>query len=296
MQEVIWIVIVISSLILDFFLEYPNPIHPTVWMGKIIEFFDKHRIAKSNLGLIFNGILPLAVDFILFFLLILFVNNLPLYILVPVSIYLAKSTFSIGGLVRALKKCETDDIENLRNNVSMIVSRNVKGLDMAHLRSAAFESGAESIIDSVISPLFYLFIFGLYGGIFYRIINTADSMLGYRNERYEYIGKVSAKLDDVLNFVPARIYFLILIIIGRRRVIQDIRDNSIKLNGKYSIIGTSSLFQVGVEKIGFYSFKKYPFPDLDHLKKLESYIYKVSYSFALIMILLSVALNLPLIS
>lgn len=295
MQEVIWILIIISALILDFFLEYPNPIHPTVWMGKIIDFFDKHRIAKSNFGLIFNGIIPLAVDAILFFGLIFFVDKLPLYLSVPIYIYLAKSTFSIGGLVKALKKCETDDLENLRNNVSLIVSRNVNGLDMEHLRSAAFESGAESIIDSVISPLFYLFIFGLYGGIFYRIVNTADSMLGYRNEKYEYFGKISAKLDDVLNYIPARIYFFILIVIGRKKVIQDIRNNSIKLNGKYSIIGTSSLFSVGVEKIGFYSFKKYPFPNVRDLKKLESYIFKISYSFSLIMILISYVLNLPLI-
>lgn len=295
MQEIIWISIIIVSLIIDFFIEYPNIIHPTVWMGKIIEFFDNNRISKSRTGLILNGIIPLVVDTLIFFSLIFSLNSIPLYISFPIYVYLTKSTFSIGGLVRAIKKCEIDDKEILRRNVSMIVSRNVRDLDREHLLSAAFESGAESIVDSVLSPLFYLFIFGLYGGIFYRIVNTADSMVGYRNERYEYFGKISAKLDDALNFIPARIYFLILILIGRRRVIFDIKNNSIKLNGKYSIIGTASLFSVGVEKIGYYSFKKYPFPNIDDLKKLERYIYKISYSFAFLMIGLTFILKLPVV-
>jgi len=289
-----WILIIILALIIDYFIEYPNPIHPTVWMGKIIGFFDDHRLLRSNRGLIINGILPIIFDTSIFFLLVYIINFLPLYLEIPIYVYLAKSTFSIGGLVKAIKKCETEDLENLRLNVSMIVSRDTKNLDISHLYSAAFESGAESIVDSVISPLFYLFLFGLYGALFYRIVNTADSMLGYRNEKYEYFGKFSAKLDDVLNFMPARIYYIFLLILGGKYVRNEIKNNNIKMNGKYSIIGTAALFRLGVEKIGYYKYNGGDFPDIRDLRKLEHYIFLISYTFASIMILLTYLLKLPL--
>mgnify|MGYP001626161496 CR=1 FL=1 len=294
MQRIVWIIIIVSAIILDYFLEYPNPAHPTVWMGKIIAFFDNHRLAKTNGGLIINGIVPILVDTILFFLLVYLVGFLPLYFELPIYIYLAKSTFSIGGLVRALKKCETDDLENLRFNVSMIVSRDTRNLDMQHLYSAAFESGAESIIDSIISPLFYLFLFGLYGALFYRIVNTADSMVGYRNEKYEYFGKFSARMDDVLNFIPARIYYVFLLILGGRYIRGEIKNNNIKMNGKYSIVGTAALFRLGVEKIGFYKYDGGRFPNPQDLNKLEKFIFFISYIFAFIMIMLTWFLGLPI--
>ena len=177
----------------------------------------------------------------------------------------------------------------------MIVSRDTKNLDISHLYSAAFESGAESIVDSVISPLFYLFLFGLYGALFYRIVNTADSMLGYRNEKYEYFGKFSAKLDDVLNFMPARFYYIFLLILGGKYVRNEIKNNNIKMNGKYSIIGTAALFRLGVEKIGYYKYDGGDFPDIRDLRKLEHYIFLISYTFASIMILLTYLLKLPLL-
>ena len=98
-----WILIIILALIIDYFIEYPNPIHPTVWMGKIIGFFDDHRLLRSNRGLIINGILPIIFDTSIFFLLVYIINFLPLYLEIPIYVYLAKSTFSIGGLVKAIK-------------------------------------------------------------------------------------------------------------------------------------------------------------------------------------------------
>ncbi len=109
----------------------------------------------------------------------------------------------------ALKK---DDIEGARKAVSMIVGRDTTVLDEAGITRAAVETVAENTSDGEIAPLFYLFLFGIAGGVFYKAVNTMDSMLGYKNEQYYYFGRMAARLDDIFNFIPARIaaFFMVL--------------------------------------------------------------------------------------
>ncbi len=96
-------------------------------------------------------------------------------------------------------------IEDARYAVSMIVGRDTKNLDEDGVTRAAVETIAENTSDGVIAPLIYTFIGGPVAGFFYKAVNTMDSMVGYHNDRYEYFGKTAAVLDDVVNFVPARI-------------------------------------------------------------------------------------------
>lgn len=92
-----------------------------------------------------------------------------------------------------------------RKAVAMIVGRDTECLDEAGVIRAAVETVAENTSDGVIAPMFYLALAGPVGGFLYKAVNTMDSMIGYRNERYLYFGRVAARLDDVLNFIPARL-------------------------------------------------------------------------------------------
>ena len=101
--------------------------------------------------------------------------------------------------------------DSARRAVSMIVGRDTENLDREGVIRAAVETVAENTADGVIAPLFYLALGGAVGGMAYKAINTMDSMLGYKNERYQYFGTVAARLDDAAGFIPARLSGLLLV-------------------------------------------------------------------------------------
>lgn len=111
----------------------------------------------------------------------------------------------------ALKK---DDLEGARYAVSMIVGRDTQVLDATGVAKAAVETVAENTSDGVIAPLIYLAIGGPILGFMYKAINTMDSMVGYKNDKYMYFGRCAAKLDDVVNYIPARISALLMIAVS----------------------------------------------------------------------------------
>ena len=104
------------------------------------------------------------------------------------------------------------DLTAARKAVSMIVGRDTAELDQAGITRAAVESVAESTSDGVTAPLFYLALGGPEGILLYKAVNTMDSMIGYRNERYRYFGTAAARLDDLLNFIPSRLSALLMIL------------------------------------------------------------------------------------
>jgi adenosylcobinamide-phosphate synthase len=99
----------------------------------------------------------------------------------------------------------------------MVVSRDTKDLSESEIYKAAIESYGENLSDGVVAPLFYLLLFGLPGIILYKTINTMDSMVGYKNKRYEKFGKVAAKLDDLANFIPSRLTALLIMIVAKQK-------------------------------------------------------------------------------
>lgn len=103
------------------------------------------------------------------------------------------------------KKLEEQDLPGARSAVARIVGRDTQNLDAAGVAKAAIETVAENFSDGVAAPLFYLVIGGAPLGLCYKAINTMDSMVGYKNDRYLYFGRAAAKLDDVANYIPARI-------------------------------------------------------------------------------------------
>lgn len=121
-----------------------------------------------------------------------------------------KSMLSLRGLVEAARAVARDlehgDLAAARASVGRhLVSRPTAGLDESHVASAAIESVAENLTDAVVAPLLYYLALGLPGVVAYRVVNTADAMIGYREGALEHFGKVAARLDDLLNLIPARL-------------------------------------------------------------------------------------------
>lgn len=112
--------------------------------------------------------------------------------------------------MRVYEKLKAHDLQGARAAVAMIVGRDTESLDEAGVTKATVETVAENASDGVIAPLFYMMIGGAALGFFYKAINTMDSMIGYKNERYLYFGRFAAKLDDAVNFLPARISALLM--------------------------------------------------------------------------------------
>ncbi len=129
------------------------------------------------------------------------------------TVWLLKTTFALRELVAAGRSVERPlaggDLAQARRGLLALVSRPVEHLDEPHVASAAIESLAENLADSYLAPLFYYVLGGLPAALAYRVVNTADAMVGYRGD-LEYLGKVSARLDDLLNLVPARLSALAL--------------------------------------------------------------------------------------
>lgn len=210
------LLIIVISLFLDLIIgEPPSFLHPVVYMGKLIDFLKCH-LSKYN-----NRITGFVLTFLVlslfiiptFFILDLTQPYTVLYIII--SSLILFTTFAIKELFKSIISVEKAiklDINQARKSVSFLVSRKTENLSQAELISAAIETLTENVTDSVISPLFYIFILGILGGVAYRVINTLDAMVGYKNEEYIYIGWFPARLDDLANYVPARITGILIII------------------------------------------------------------------------------------
>jgi adenosylcobinamide-phosphate synthase len=133
---------------------------------------------------------------------------------VIVTLYLAYTTLSVRGLADAgttvVTHLQHKDLAAARASLAMIVGRDTDTLDEAEILRAVTETVAENCCDGVVAPLFYLSIGGVPGALTYKAINTLDSMIGYKNDRYFFFGKFAARLDDVANFIPARLTALLV--------------------------------------------------------------------------------------
>ena len=132
------------------------------------------------------------------------------------EIYLMYTIFSINSLAREGKKVykilQKGNLEIARKELSYLVSRDTEKMDKIMIIRSTMETISENTVDGIIAPMFYMFIGGLPLAMTYKAINTMDSMVGYKNEKYIDFGKFSAKIDDIANFIPARITGILIII------------------------------------------------------------------------------------
>jgi adenosylcobinamide-phosphate synthase len=212
--------LILSSFILDLIFGDPPLIftHPIVCIGKIISFFEKFFYTFKNKklsGIFFTCfILFLVIVFskILIFIFSFFntnINFLLCAVLGSFTISLRSLHFETLKVYNALKK---HDILKAKNELSFLVSRDTEELRENDIIRSVIETISENINDGIIAPLFYFSIAGIVGAFVYKAVNTLDSMIGYKNEKYFYFGWFSAKLDDILNFVPARITGILIVI------------------------------------------------------------------------------------
>ena len=193
------------------FGEPPNSLHPVAWIGSAAQ---RVLAAAPRAGAIrqfgFGAAVALGIPLgcaVLAARLVGWTAPWPA-VQLAVTIAVLKSTFAVRALGEAAERVRralvAGDLARARAGLSSLCSRDAAALDEPLVAAAVVESVAENASDSVVAPLFYFALFGLPGAVAYRAVNTLDAMIGYRG-RYEYLGKAAARLDDVLNFIPARI-------------------------------------------------------------------------------------------
>lgn len=220
------ILIVVFALGIDFFVGDPkNRYHPTAWIGMLVSKLTPLAKHESDILEKMGGIVIVIVSAIvvtsLILLLDLGVSLITIdYVLLVVSVVLGaillKTTIAIKGMeqhaLRVVESLESDDLSSARDGLSMIVKRNTKNLDKNHVYSGVIESISENTVDGITGPLFYFALFGLPGAFVYRTVNTIDSMIGYKTNIFKNIGWFGANCDKILNYLPARITGLVMIV------------------------------------------------------------------------------------
>jgi adenosylcobinamide-phosphate synthase len=202
-----------------------NRYHPTAWIGTLIAKFTplaKHqnsifeKIGGVLIIVIISSIVILLLLSLDFGISLIFTDYVSLIVSVLIGTMLLKTTIAIHGMekhaINVLESLENNNLGMARNHLSMIVKRNTINLDKNHVFSGVLESISENTVDGITGPMFYYAFFGLPGAFFYRIVNTADSMIGYKNDLFKNLGWFTATCDTILNYIPSRLTGLIMII------------------------------------------------------------------------------------
>ena len=211
------IIIAVAAFLIDALIGDPRSrFHPVVLMGKLILILEYYlrRALDSNIMQVFKGgVLVLAVFAVSYDVGTLIEIFAEMTGSLTAEIFIEALALSFMITPRSLAEAgreiyfllNMENLEQARYKVGWIVGRDTKNLNEAEITRATVETISENTVDGIISPLFYFAVGGLPLAVAYRAVNTMDSMLGYKNSTYLYFGKVAARLDDVANFIPARI-------------------------------------------------------------------------------------------
>jgi adenosylcobinamide-phosphate synthase len=250
------LLIIAIALIWDLTLsEPPTYIHPVVWSGKISE-----KLIKPYKGYLYGVVIwMISVIPVLFIFAVLPIwLGIPIYFKIILYAFSLKTTFSIRMLYDIVKKGSKLD-DNSRYYAQQIVRRDLSKSDKGHIASALIESLFESTVDGITSPTFWFLLFGLPGAMLQRLSNTMDSMVGYKTKELVKEGWFSAKIDTIINYIPARLTGLIMLFCGVllglnvKQGINALRNAKMEsINAKYPIAIAAGLLGVSLEKIGSY--------------------------------------------
>ncbi len=205
--------------------------HPVVLMGKVISCGERFLLSGSHWRDLLAGValslVVIALSVGTAWALVISFQKLPLWLSFPATAALASTTVAASGLLDAVKQIEVPlragNLVDARKKLSQIVGRETADLNQDKVLRASLESLSESTCDGIVAPLFYLFLGGVPLAMAYKAVSTLDSMIGYRTERYFYFGKFAARLDDVLNFIPARLTALFMVIAAPAARLDPIR-------------------------------------------------------------------------
>ncbi len=275
----------VAALLWDRALGEPHEmIHPVVGVGKAVDFATRHGlrgnprqdmargiISAAGLPIVALGAAGASRRFVRRF------GTIPAF---AWNVFLLKSTFAIKAMYQTGSEVadalEREDLVEARSAAAKIVSRDVSQLGPGGIASAAVGSITENVTDTAVGPLLAYGALGLPGAIAYRSINTLDAMTGYRDHR-EYFGKASAKLDDVVNLIPARISGGVVVtsamftgLDSRNAVTTMFREHgeTPSPNGGWPIAAASGALGIEIEKVGYYRVgKRFRQPDAPDVRR-----------------------------
>ena len=209
------ILIALFAYVIDkIFGEFPIK-HPVILIGEMISFFENNFYKDTILRGFFLVIFMLVSIFFISMTIYLYLDYLPNFLTIIISSIITSMFIAHNMLYNSVKDILTS--ENKKEAISMLVSRDVEHMSESDIYKASIETYAENLSDGVVAPIFYLLLFGLPGIILYKTINTMDSMVGYRNKKYENYGKAAAILDDVANYIPSRITAVLIMIFSKQK-------------------------------------------------------------------------------
>jgi adenosylcobinamide-phosphate synthase len=284
------------------FGELPDRFHPTLWMGKIIERLKtalKHENPRIE---IIHGVFLCLIVLTLFvvpvsFILLLIRETLGRLPYIVVSAIMFQTTFAIKCMkqytlpvAEAVKK---KDYNKAKELLPFIVRRNPNNLTDQHIVSAAVETIAEGTTDGITSPFFYFALFGVPGAVAFRVINTLDSMVGYKDQEHINIGWFSAKMDTIANYIPARLTAILMIlsaILLRENwrkswiILKRDRKNTASPNAGWTIATMAGALNIKLEKPSFYEIGDTANLEPKHIKKALQMMILTSILFVIMLI------------
>lgn len=255
----------------DFVFGEPrDSLHPTVWMGKVAQFiYCRFKIENpirekiEGCFLAVAVILPFSVASYLILTILRFNLGSVAYVIAGALIF--KTTFAIRSMQQftfpIVPALEEGSIGRARMLVQKVVRRDASELDEQHVISAAVETIAEGTVDGIASPIFYFGLLGVPGAVAYRAVNTLDSTVGYKDRKYVNVGWLSAKLDTIANFIPARLVAILIIvaafILGEDwknawRVLSRDHGRTESVNAGWPMSAMAGTLNVRLEKPGHY--------------------------------------------
>ena len=270
------ILIISFAIILDLVVADPrNKYHPTAWIGgfisNLVPLFKNENSHLEKFGgilivLISSGIVGTLLIILTLKIDVIGHELLTTIVTVAVGAILLKTTIAIRGMekhaLQVVHALERDDIDEARANLAKIVKRKTKNLDKNHILSGVLESISENTVDGITGPMFYFAIFGLPGAFVYRVINTIDSMIGYKTEMFRNIGWFGANCDKVLNYLPSRITGLIMVLSAMllendwKQSYQILKRDSEKTsspNAGYPMAALAGALDTKFEKVEYYT-------------------------------------------
>lgn len=221
------ITLTLLALLVEILFAYPAWIekhlsHPIVWLGKLIDRLEiKYNQPQFTslflLGAVSTGLVTLfafGIGWLGHWFYESSALATVLVILISSSLFATRSLWQHVNSV-ATASADREDFTLARSELGKIVSRETANLNESEIASSAIESLSENTSDAVVAPIFWCLLFGLPGLLTYKAVNTLDAMWGYRNQRFEQFGKFPAKLDDAMNYVPARLTALLTLLVSR---------------------------------------------------------------------------------
>ena len=217
------LIAIVAGFILDLIFGDPHSLpHPICLIGNFISFLERNLrkiFGFSNNGLLFGGgvlvLIVISTCFVLPYALLYLAGMVNPWLAFALETLMFYQIFATKCLrdesMKVYYALQKGDLDEARLMLSWIVGRDTKNLSEAEVTKGAVETIAENTADGIIAPMFYMFLGGAPLAFLYKGINTMDSMVGYKNEKYLYFGRCAAKLDDVANFIPARITGLLMI-------------------------------------------------------------------------------------